>query len=44
MINPWHGDLRTEVYGTPHWWKNLGKQTVILYVADMRGDPNDHDI
>lgn len=36
------GDIRPEVYGTSHWWKNLGKDTVILYVRDVRKDPNDH--
>jgi quercetin dioxygenase-like cupin family protein len=36
------GDIRPEVSGTSHWWKNLGKETVILYVGDVRRDPNDH--
>jgi quercetin dioxygenase-like cupin family protein len=36
------GDIRPEVHGTSHWWKNLGKETVILYVGDVRKDPNDH--
>jgi quercetin dioxygenase-like cupin family protein len=38
------GDLRPEVYGTSHWWKNLGKETVILYVGDVRKDPADHNM
>jgi hypothetical protein len=38
------GDLRPEVYGTAHWWKNLGKETVILYVGDVRKGPNDHNM
>jgi quercetin dioxygenase-like cupin family protein len=38
------GDLRPEVYGTSHWWKNLGKETVILYVGDVRKDPTDHNM
>ena len=38
------GDLRPEVYGTSHWWKNLGKETVILYVGDVRRDPADHNM
>jgi quercetin dioxygenase-like cupin family protein len=38
------GDLRPEVFGTSHWWKNLGKETVILYVSDVRKDPNDHNM
>jgi quercetin dioxygenase-like cupin family protein len=36
------GDIRPEVFGTAHWWKNLGKETVILYVGDVRRDQNDH--
>ena len=36
------GDIRPEVFGTSHWWKNLGKETVILYVGDVRKDTNDH--
>jgi len=36
------GDIRPEVFGTSHWWKNLGNQTVILYVGDVRKDPDDH--
>ena len=38
------GDLRREIYGTSHWWKNLGKETVILYVGDVRKDPTDHNM
>jgi quercetin dioxygenase-like cupin family protein len=38
------GDIRPEVYGTSHWWKNLGKETVILYVGDVRKDPADHNM
>jgi quercetin dioxygenase-like cupin family protein len=38
------GDLRAEVFGTSHWWKNLGKETVILYVGDVRKDPHDHNM
>ena len=38
------GDIRPEVYGTSHWWKNLGKETVILYVGDVRKDPQDHNM
>jgi quercetin dioxygenase-like cupin family protein len=36
------GDIRPEVFGISHWWKNLGTQIVILYVGDVRKDPNDH--
>ena len=38
------GDIRPEVFGTSHWWKNLGKETVILYVGDVRKDPNAHNM
>ena len=38
------GDLRPEVSGTSHWWKNDGKETVILYVGDVRKDPHDHNM
>ena len=38
------GDIRPEVFGTSHWWKNLGKETVILYVGDVRKDPADHNM
>jgi len=38
------GDIRPEVSGTSHWWKNLGKETVILYVGDVRKDPADHNM
>jgi quercetin dioxygenase-like cupin family protein len=38
------GEIRPEVSGTSHWWKNLGKETVILYVGDVRKDPNDHNM
>lgn len=36
------GEIRPEVSGTSHWWKNLGTETVILYVGDVRKDPDDH--
>ena len=38
------GEIRPEVFGTSHWWKNLGKETVILYVGDVRKDPHDHNM
>jgi quercetin dioxygenase-like cupin family protein len=38
------GDIRPEMFGTSHWWKNLGKETVILYVGDVRKDPHDHNM
>ncbi|CAN7401228.1 cupin domain-containing protein [Bradyrhizobium sp. LjRoot220] len=36
------GEIRPEVAGVSHWWKNLGRETVILYVGDVRKDPHDH--
>ena len=38
------GEIRPEMFGTSHWWKNLGKETVILYVGDVRKDPHDHNM
>ncbi len=38
------GDIRPEVFGTSHWWKNLGTETVILYIGDVRKDPADHNM
>jgi quercetin dioxygenase-like cupin family protein len=38
------GEIRPEIAGTSHWWKNLGKETVILYVGDVRKDPHDHNM
>ena len=38
------GEIRREVFGTSHWWKNFGKETVILYVGDVRKDPRDHNM
>ena len=38
------GEIRPEIFGTSHWWKNLGKEIVILYVGDVRRDPADHNM
>jgi quercetin dioxygenase-like cupin family protein len=38
------GDIRPETSVTSHWWKNLGDQTVILYVGDVLHDKNDHNM
>ena len=38
------GDIRQETSDTSHWWKNLGDQTVILYVGDVLHDKNDHNM
>ena len=29
------GDVATEAHATSHWWKNLGKETVVLLSADL---------
>jgi quercetin dioxygenase-like cupin family protein len=29
------GDVATETHATSHWWKNLGKETVVLLSADL---------
>jgi quercetin dioxygenase-like cupin family protein len=35
------GDIRAERKGTSHWWKNLSDKPVVLFIADVRADPND---
>jgi len=29
------GDVTAETHATAHWWKNNGKQTVVLFSADL---------
>jgi|SRR5439155_19872112 len=29
------GDVATETHATAHWWKNTGKETVVLLSADL---------
>ena len=36
------GDIRPEKHGTSHWWKNLSDSPVVLFIGDVRSDPNDH--
>jgi quercetin dioxygenase-like cupin family protein len=36
------GDIRPETHGTSHWWKNLSDKPVVLFIGDVRADPNDH--
>jgi len=36
------GEIRPEVFGTSHWWKNLSDAPAVLYVGDVRKDPHDH--
>ena len=38
------GEIGRKTNGTSHWWKNLGNETVILYVGDVRKDTNDHNM
>jgi quercetin dioxygenase-like cupin family protein len=35
------GDIRAEKHGTSHWWKNLSDAPVVLFIGDVRHDPND---
>jgi hypothetical protein len=35
------GDIRPEKSGVAHWWKNLGDQTVVLFVGDVLHDKTD---
>src|SRR5689334_16829088 len=38
------GDIRPEKHGTSHWWKNLSDAPVVLFIGDVRSDPNDHNM
>jgi quercetin dioxygenase-like cupin family protein len=38
------GEIRTETSATSHWWKNLGKKTVVLYVGDVLHDKTDKNM
>ena len=35
------GEIRPEVAGTSHWWKNLSEKPAVLFVGDVRRDPHD---
>jgi len=35
------GEIRPETQGTSHWWKNLSAAPVVLFIGDVRHDPND---
>jgi len=39
------GEATAETASTQHWWKNLGKQTVVLISADLfnKGHGDNHD-
>jgi quercetin dioxygenase-like cupin family protein len=36
------GEIRAETLGTSHWWKNHTNAQVILFIGDVRRDPDDH--
>jgi quercetin dioxygenase-like cupin family protein len=36
------GDLSVEQGGLSHWWKNTGKESVVLISADIAQDPSQH--
>jgi len=38
------GEIRPETNPTSHWWKNLGKKTVVLSVGDVLHDKNDKNM
>jgi len=38
------GEIRPETHGTSHWWKNLSDKPVVLFIGDVRRDPNDHNM
>lgn len=38
------GDVANETHATAHWWKNTGKETVVLLSADILRDPNDKNM
>jgi quercetin dioxygenase-like cupin family protein len=38
------GDVSPEMKGVSHWWKNTGKETVVLISADLPKDPKDPDM
>jgi quercetin dioxygenase-like cupin family protein len=38
------GDVVAETPEVSHWWKNLGKETVVLLSADLLKDKNDHNM
>ena len=38
------GEIRPETNPSSHWWKNLGKKTVVLFVGDVLHDKNDKNM
>ena len=43
-IVPKSGDVARETHVTAHWWRNTGKETVVLLSADILHDANDHNM
>jgi quercetin dioxygenase-like cupin family protein len=35
------GEVAVETAGTSHWWQNLGKKAVVLFVGDVLHDKHD---
>jgi quercetin dioxygenase-like cupin family protein len=38
------GEIRAETNPTSHWWKNLGRKTVVLFVGDVLHDKSDKNM
>ena len=38
------GETRKETNGTSHWWKNHTAAQVVLFIGDVRRDPDDHNM
>ena len=38
------GDVTPETHATSHWWKNTGRETVVLLSADLLHDEADHNM
>jgi quercetin dioxygenase-like cupin family protein len=38
------GEVAPETHATSHWWKNTGRETVVLLSADLLRDPNDQNM
>jgi quercetin dioxygenase-like cupin family protein len=38
------GDVTPETHATSHWWKNNGRETVVLLSADLLNDGADHNM
>jgi quercetin dioxygenase-like cupin family protein len=38
------GEVTPETHVTAHWWKNTGRETVVLLSADLLRDESDHNM